>query len=159
MIYKLIINTLNSTFQFFLSQNIVFISEMNYLQLQFLDHLFSNPPMDFNTGTEGGRRRGGVFSVKSCYTILQRLDVAVGGFTTAKDVVFRDIWKSRAPSKALAFSRKLILDRIPTKVNLAKRRLLAIEDSKRCIFCGIYDETSVHLFLHCHVISQVWRER
>jgi len=52
----------------------------------------------------------------------------------------------------------MILDRIPTKVNLSKRRLLAIEDSKMCVFCGILDEKIVHLFLHCHVTSQIWRE-
>jgi hypothetical protein len=72
-------------------------------------------------------------------------------------VVFRDLWKSKAQSKVLAFSCTLILDRIPTKVYLAKRRLFAIEDSKRCVFCN-EDETFVHLFLHCHIISKVWRE-
>jgi len=70
-------------------------------------------------------------------------------------VVFRDLWKSKALSKVLAFSCTLILDHIPTKVYLAKRRLLANEDSNRCVFCGNEDETVVHLFVHCHVISKV----
>jgi len=82
----------------------------------------------------------------------------VGGVSAVEEVVFRDLWKSKALSKALAFSWKLILDLIPTKVNLEKRRLLAIDDSKMCIFCSNCEETSVHLFLHCHVISQVWWE-
>lgn len=101
---------------------------------------------------------GGIFSVKSCYASLQKLDSSEGELSTVDKVVFGDLWKCGAPSKALAFSWKLILDRIPSKVNLAKRRLLASEDSKMCVFCGLFDETSIHLFLHCNVISQVWRE-
>jgi hypothetical protein len=100
---------------------------------------------------------GGVFSVKSCYDCLQKLDLTEEEVSREEGVLFRELWKCRAPSKALAFSWKLILDRIPTKVNLAKRRLLSSQDSKRCVFCGLVDETSVHLFLHCNVISQVWR--
>jgi hypothetical protein len=54
------------------------------------------------------------------------------------------------------FSWTMLLDRIPTKVNLAKRRLLAVEESKWCVFCGYEDEPAIHLFLHCNVISKVW---
>jgi hypothetical protein len=57
----------------------------------------------------------------------------------------------------LAFSWTLILDRIPTKVDLAKRRLLGSEDSKWCVFCGLEDEAVTHLFLHCNVSARVWR--
>lgn len=58
----------------------------------------------------------------------------------------------------LAFSWTLLLDRIPTKVNLAKRRIMGMEDSKRCVFCDGEDESAVHLFLHCAFTSKVWRE-
>lgn len=57
----------------------------------------------------------------------------------------------------LAFSWTLLLDRIPTKVNLDKRRLMGTDDSKRCVFCDGEDGLSVHLFLHCDIISKVWR--
>ena len=43
-------------------------------------------------------------------------------------------------------------------MNLEKRRLLGVEDSKRSVFCGCYDETATHFFLHCEIIDQVWRE-
>jgi hypothetical protein len=105
----------------------------------------------------GSRRRGKFFSVKSCYTILQNLGLVVGGLTREEAGVFHDMWKSKAPSKVLAFPWTMILERIPTKVNLDERRLLAIDDSLRCVFCGMENETIVHLFLHCHVTSQVRR--
>jgi hypothetical protein len=109
-------------------------------------------------GGVGSWKTGGVFSVKSCYKILQDLRLVEGVWSGEEEVVFRNFWKSKAPSKVLAFSWNLLLDRIPTKVNLARRHLLAVEDSKRCVFCGLEDEMAVHLFLHCRVISRVWLE-
>lgn len=79
-------------------------------------------------GVEGGGGRIFFFSVKSCYTILQNLGLVVGGLTREEAGVFHDMWKSKAPSKVLAFSWNLLLDRIPTKVNLLRRHLLAVED-------------------------------
>jgi len=64
------------------------------------------------------------------------------------------VYNSKAPAKVLAFSWTLFLDRIPTKVNLVKRRLLGVEDSMSCVFCGCQDEMVVHLFLHCDVICK-----
>jgi hypothetical protein len=53
-----------------------------------------------------------------------------------EDGLFHDFWKSKAPSK-LAFSWTMILNRIPTKVNLRKRGLLVIDDPLRRVFCGL----------------------
>ena len=46
---------------------------------------------------------GGVYSVKSCYKILQDLWLVEGGLSGAEEVVFQNLWKSKAPSKVLAF--------------------------------------------------------
>jgi len=35
---------------------------------------------------------------------------------------------------------------------------LGVENSKRCVFCDGEDKTVTRLFLHCRVISKVWRE-
>jgi len=78
--------------------------------------------------------------------------------TLDEEVVYRVLWKSKALAKVLVFSWTLFLDRIPTNVNLHKRRFLGGEESKRCVFCGGEDETAVHLFIHCEVIAKVWRE-
>lgn len=67
--------------------------------------------------------------MKSCYSILQRLRLVEGGLSGEVEVVFRNLWKSK----------------VPTKVNLARRRLLAIEGSKRCVFCGLEDESTLQV--------------
>jgi len=77
---------------------------------------------------------GGVFSIKSCFDILQDLWLVDGVLSGGEEVVFQNLWKSKATSKVLAFSWTLFFDRIPSKVNLAKRQLLAAEDSKRYVF-------------------------
>lgn len=70
--------------------------------------------------------------------------------------VFDALWKSPAPSKVVAFAWRALLNRVPTKVNLALRKVIAPEESKLCVLCDSLDESSVHSFLHCEVASLVW---
>jgi len=100
----------------------------------------------------------GVFSVKSCFLLVQNQRLLDGILTFEEEVIFLENWRGKAPGKMLAFSWTLLLDRIQTKVNLAKRRLMGPEDSKRCVFCEREDQSVVHLFLHCDFISKVWLE-
>jgi hypothetical protein len=70
-------------------------------------------------------------------------------------IVFKNLWKCGAPSKISAFSWQLILDRIQTKDNLVKRRI--IDDQQgHCVLCGLAPESATHLFLHCHFAAKVW---
>jgi len=69
--------------------------------------------------------------------------------------VFGGLWKSGTPSKVLAFAWTLLLDRIPTRVNLAIRGVLNADASKSCVFCGRMEETAPHIFLHCEVVAKV----
>jgi len=66
-----------------------------------------------------------------------------------EEVVFGYIWKSLAPSNAVAFSWTLLLDRVPTWTNLAKRRIMGEDMSTNCPLCNGVEETTNHLFLHC----------
>lgn len=70
--------------------------------------------------------------------------------------VFGGLWKSLAFSKVVAFSWKMLLDRIPTRNNLWKRHAIAPEASRECAFCGNDEESSIHLFLYFYVVAQVW---
>lgn len=99
---------------------------------------------------------GGVFTVKSCYFALEKLRILEEGGSREEEEVFRYLWKSSAPSKVLVFSWTLLLDRIPTKANLDKRRMLDEDVSRCCCFCDNEGETSIHLFLHCDVVCKVW---
>lgn len=73
-----------------------------------------------------------------------------------KKVVFESVWKSPAPSKVVVFSWQLLLNRIPTKDNLLRRRILAPVSLGRCEFCDQVGETAAHLFLHCEWMFKVW---
>lgn len=62
----------------------------------------------------------GLFSVKSCYNLLESLCLLEGGVSDDKEMVFDNLWNSPAPSKVVAFSWTLLLDRVSTRCNLAK---------------------------------------
>jgi hypothetical protein len=99
---------------------------------------------------------GGCFSVKSCYSLLERFEAGDSVIGGVENRVLNYIWKSPAPLKVLAFSWTLLLDRIPTRSNLALRRVLVgWEDACVCVFCGRMEETTRHLFLHGEVVSKV----
>jgi hypothetical protein len=66
----------------------------------------------------------GIFTVKSAYMLLGRIFVSDIEFGPNELRVLNNIWRSSAPSKVIAFSWKLLRNRIPTKVNLAARGVL-----------------------------------
>jgi hypothetical protein len=98
----------------------------------------------------------GCFSVKSMYEKLQGLMLVDEMVAEDEKLVFSQIWKSPAPLKVVAFSCRLLLDRIPTRVNLQVRNVLPLEAPLACVLCESGEETSNHLFLHCSVASTVW---
>jgi hypothetical protein len=70
--------------------------------------------------------------------------------------VFRQIWKSGAPSKVIAFVWKALHDRIPTRSNLNYRNCLPPDTGMDCVWCVEVVESTSHLFLHCDMARNVW---
>jgi hypothetical protein len=99
----------------------------------------------------------GLFSVKSTYTAISNMLITGSSVTPEEGTAFKAIWKCNAPSKVSAFLWKLLHDRIPTKVNLYKRRILRPEDNQACAFCGNCEENSLHLLLYCDFALVVWQ--
>jgi len=95
--------------------------------------------------------------VKSSYRKLESMVLREDLWNAAERSVFGKIWKSPAPSKVVAFSWKLLYDRILTWVNLADRNVLPAEAPRHCAFCERFDDSSSHLFLHCDVTMRVWQ--
>jgi len=52
--------------------------------------------------------------------------------------------------KNLRFHLIFTLDRISTKINLARINVLPWDASLNCDFCGRDEESSAYIFLHCH---------
>lgn len=72
--------------------------------------------------------------------------------------IFKHFWKSKAPTKVLAFSWQVLLNRLPTKTNLFTRNVLNDNEQLSCVICGANTESAEHLFLSCPYVSQIWRK-
>jgi hypothetical protein len=72
------------------------------------------------------------------------------------DFLLARVWKSWAPSKVIVFSWQLLQNRVPTRQNLFKRRVIRDPDHALCAFCGASMEAVDHLFVTCDFISTVW---
>ncbi|MCH94974.1 LINE-1 reverse transcriptase like, partial [Trifolium medium] len=97
------------------------------------------------------------FSVNECYVMLQQKFSVRRVMDPVDEFVFTKVWKCGAPSKVCAFSWQLLLNRIQTKDNLCKRRILQ-QQQTNCVLCGLTVENTIHLFLHCACSSRVWYE-
>jgi hypothetical protein len=98
----------------------------------------------------------GIFSVKSAYSIVElasRVDVAP---PEVPNIILAKLWKSWAPSKVIVFSWQLLQNRIPSRQNLLRRRVITDINNTFCVLCGNSVELVDHLFLTCGVSSTVW---
>jgi len=93
----------------------------------------------------------GTFTVRSAYMRLEELVLKENRWREEDKWVFKYLWKIPAPSKVVAFVWKTLLDRVPSKVNLAMRNVLPTEASILSALCARMGETSLHLFLHCNL--------
>lgn len=100
----------------------------------------------------------GFYSVHSMYRKLEEGMLEEENLSERESKIFAQIWKSPAPLKVVAFSWKLLHDRIPTRLNLLRRHSLPPDTSVNCVFCDFVGESFNHLFLHCEVASNIWRE-
>jgi hypothetical protein len=100
---------------------------------------------------------GGAFSVNSCYKLLKRVFLIEDNIPDGDAQVFGYLWKCKTPSNVLAIAWTILLERIPTRVNLAYRGVLNVEESRNCVLCRRVEETALHLFLHCEVVLKVWQ--
>lgn len=52
---------------------------------------------------------------------------------------------------------KIMLNRLPTKINLRARNILVDEEELRCIFCDNVVESINHCFLSCDKVMEIWK--
>ncbi|GAU45061.1 hypothetical protein TSUD_198490 [Trifolium subterraneum] len=93
----------------------------------------------------------GTYSVKSAYMVL-----SAGSVASDLDSLLARVWKSWAPSKVIVFSWKLLQDRVPSRPNLLRRRVIRDHRDSFCAFCGASLKSVDHLFVTCDSISPVW---
>ncbi|GKV05277.1 hypothetical protein SLEP1_g17307 [Rubroshorea leprosula] len=102
---------------------------------------------------ECAHSKDGTYSTNSTYQILTK--------ETRSDqhgMELQNVWNKLIPNKISAFSRQLLQDKIPTKLNLHKRGTIqALEDCK-CALCGKEAENTSHLFIHCNFAWHLWND-
>jgi len=89
------------------------------------------------------------YSVRGTYHFLTTLGAGVD-----RSLV-DDIWHRFIPSKVSLFVWCLLRDRLPTKNNLARRRVIQATDTACTAACGEL-ETASHLFLGCDIYISLW---
>lgn len=95
----------------------------------------------------------GVYTVNSMYKKLEEDVLVEDNLDGLERRVFCNIWKSMAPLKVVAFSWKLMYDRIQTQINLCVRNVLPLGATTSCVLCNVSEESSNHIFLHCEVVK------
>jgi hypothetical protein len=118
-----------------------------------LEHL--RPSRDISDRRKWIPHTTGLFSVKSTYiSLLNRLEMdALDSDTT---LALKKLWSTNMPSKASIFGWRMMLDKLPTKEALFSKGIITSHFERCCVFCSIEVEDTMHVFLNCHMISQVW---
>ena len=89
----------------------------------------------------------GMFTVKSAYSIMANHVDTRGG-------MFSSLWQAKDKPKVLTTAWRILLDRVPTRANLIRRRVIV--NLFMCPLCNLSEETSQHLFLDCVFAQRVW---
>ena len=96
----------------------------------------------------GNEEVEGNYSVKTAYNVIQ--DV----INIQESEVLKQLWSLKVLSTALNICWKTVLDRVPVKKNLEKRRISL--SNNMCPLCQEQLETINHLFITCMVVQRVW---
>ncbi|KAK1258010.1 hypothetical protein QJS04_geneDACA012722 [Acorus gramineus] len=89
------------------------------------------------------------FSVKSSYSWVCRGRIGLPNLAQKH----KEVWGCKVPLKVRAFMWTFYQGKVLTKSYLAR---WAPEVDRRCVLCGLDDETMEHLFLFCPMVREVW---
>ena len=101
--------------------------------------------------------RRGVYTVRSGYHVARQVLKAeswaealdIGGWQQA----WRGLWKLKLPRKIKIFSQRACHDVLPTRVNLAKRKIIS---DTLCHYCKSVPEDTLHVIRGCGAAQDVW---
>ncbi|XP_058766261.1 uncharacterized protein LOC131639833 [Vicia villosa] len=95
------------------------------------------------------------FSVSNAYDAILLGLPSSPPLNNTSMVMFECLWKTKVPSSILFFGWRIIWNRLLTKTNLFKRRVLLDINMLFCPLCRGVDEDLDHIFLLCPV-SRIW---
>ena len=91
----------------------------------------------------------GEFSVKSAYRSSRELENS----GIMSDVLWRRLWKIRAPERIKMLLRRIASNALPTRQNISLRTHIP---DPSCSLCGHVSESTCHIFFHCPVAKAIW---
>ena len=97
------------------------------------------------------------FSVQSCYKYFLQENQNSALETKLKEAL-EVMWEVKAPSKVKIFTWRLLLDRLPIRVQVIKKSIIPSSEANLCIFCAINDEDTFHFLFQCTFSVFVWQQ-
>uniref|UniRef100_A0A7N2LRG7 Reverse transcriptase zinc-binding domain-containing protein n=1 Tax=Quercus lobata TaxID=97700 RepID=A0A7N2LRG7_QUELO len=91
----------------------------------------------------------GEFSVKSAYRSSRELENS----GIMSDVLWRRLWKIRAPERIKMLLWRIAPNSLPTRHNISLRTHIP---DPSCSLCGHASESTCHIFFHCPVAKAIW---
>lgn len=97
----------------------------------------------------------GIYKTKDAYNHLMRVvDTNRDGERVGKE--FDMVWSSFTPHKATTIAWRLMRDRLSTRSNLRKRRIIARDDEEICTTYREVSESATHIFLEFNLTNDIW---
>ena len=93
----------------------------------------------------------------SIYTVRSAYNSMIAQVSIDHVPTTPSFWHKDIPLKVVLFVWRLFRDRLPTKDNLHRRRVIDV-DAQICVGGYGLNETSTHLFLNCNHFSSVWNQ-
>lgn len=75
--------------------------------------------------------------------------------TAARVEALKKVWKDKVSQKVKLFVWSLLHDRIPTRCQLARIRIITNEIDKLCVLCNELPEDADHIMWNCKIVQRV----
>jgi hypothetical protein len=90
------------------------------------------------------------------YTVRGAYHILTNPVLSTLDETSNLIWHKQVPLKVSIVAWRLLKDRLPTRINLARRGIVQAEGAVCVAGCGI-EESAAHVFIHCNMLGSLWQ--
>lgn len=99
------------------------------------------------------------FPVRSFYKDAKKLTIEDQGDWLGEGElsIIKDLWQTNVIDKVKLLRWKLIQDKLPSKSQLARRRIIYNSRDVMCVFYHQGEETLTHLLFHCSLSNKKWK--
>ncbi|KAF5459260.1 hypothetical protein F2P56_023222 [Juglans regia] len=102
--------------------------------------------------------KDGLYSVKSGYHLERTRkgrDKGCSSEAKCEKIVWKSIWQLNTPEVVKVFMWKAVVNSLPTKWNLFRRKVV---ENSLCLVCGRENETVGHVLWSCNATGDLWAD-